>query len=63
MSCSLILVTSAKCEVRSVIQFLNAKKVIPIEIHRQLSEIDFYGKKMHGRKKRSKMEQGIFFWP
>ncbi|GBN17554.1 hypothetical protein AVEN_175628-1 [Araneus ventricosus] len=29
----------ADCEVRSVIQFLNAKKVKPAEIHRQLVEI------------------------
>ncbi|GBO44896.1 hypothetical protein AVEN_26453-1 [Araneus ventricosus] len=32
----------ADCEVRSVIRFLNAKKVEPAEIHRQLVEI--YGK-------------------
>ncbi|GBO31810.1 hypothetical protein AVEN_17141-1 [Araneus ventricosus] len=29
----------ADCEVRSVIRFLNAKKVKPAEIHRQLVEI------------------------
>ncbi|GBN69608.1 hypothetical protein AVEN_25773-1 [Araneus ventricosus] len=29
----------ADCEVRSVIRFLNAKKVKPAEIHRQLAEI------------------------
>ncbi|GBN38082.1 hypothetical protein AVEN_233196-1 [Araneus ventricosus] len=29
----------ADCEVRSVIRFLNAKKVKPVEIHRQLVEI------------------------
>ncbi|GBM00672.1 hypothetical protein AVEN_118021-1 [Araneus ventricosus] len=30
---------NADCEVRSVIRFLNAKKVKPAEIHRQLVEI------------------------
>ncbi|GBN78920.1 hypothetical protein AVEN_149823-1 [Araneus ventricosus] len=29
----------ADCEVRSVIRFLNAKKVKPAEIHRQLVEV------------------------
>ncbi|GBM42436.1 hypothetical protein AVEN_138781-1 [Araneus ventricosus] len=33
------IVDSADCEVRSVIRFLNAKKVKPSEIHRQLVEI------------------------
>lgn len=33
----------AKCELRSVIKFLHAKKVVPIEIHRQLEEV--YGPK------------------
>ncbi|GBM61292.1 hypothetical protein AVEN_253040-1 [Araneus ventricosus] len=33
------IVDPADCEVRSVIRFLNAKKVKPAEIHRQLVEI------------------------
>ena len=33
------LVATAKCEIRAVIRFLNAKKVAPIEIHRQLTEV------------------------
>ena len=33
---------TARCEIRSVIRFLNAKKLTPIEIHRQLEEV--YGK-------------------
>lgn len=37
------LVATAKCEIRAVIRFLNAKKVAPIEIHRQLTEV--YGEK------------------
>lgn len=35
----------AKCEVRSVIRFLNAKKVRPIEIYRQINEV--YGDVMN----------------
>ena len=31
---------TARCEIRSVIRFLNAKKLTPIEIHRQLEEVD-----------------------
>uniref|UniRef100_A0A0L8GRI7 Uncharacterized protein n=1 Tax=Octopus bimaculoides TaxID=37653 RepID=A0A0L8GRI7_OCTBM len=30
---------TAKCEVRAVIRFLNAKGIKPIEIHRQLTEV------------------------
>jgi len=37
------LVATAKCEISAVIRFLNAKKVAPIEIHRQLTEV--YGEK------------------
>ncbi|XP_068207786.1 histone-lysine N-methyltransferase SETMAR-like [Palaemon carinicauda] len=33
---------TARCEIRSVIRFLNAQKLRPIEIHRQLEEV--YGK-------------------
>ncbi|KAF7282556.1 hypothetical protein GWI33_002383 [Rhynchophorus ferrugineus] len=33
---------TVRCEIRSVIRFLNAKKRKPIEIHRQLEEV--YGK-------------------
>jgi len=33
------LVAPAKCEVRSIIRFLNAKKVTPIEIYRQLTGV------------------------
>ncbi|GLV46442.1 hypothetical protein CBL_20781 [Carabus blaptoides fortunei] len=33
----------ARCELRSIIRFLNAKKVSPIDIHRQLVEV--YGEK------------------
>ena len=33
---------TARCEIRSVIRFLNAQKLKPIEIHRQLEEV--YGK-------------------
>jgi len=33
------LAAPAKCEVRAVIRFLNAKGVNPIEIHRQLTEV------------------------
>ncbi|KAJ8944495.1 hypothetical protein NQ318_011753 [Aromia moschata] len=33
---------TARCEIRAVIRFLHAKKLQPVEIHRQLSEI--YGK-------------------
>lgn len=32
----------AKCEIRSVIRFLNAKYVRPIEIYRQLTEVYGY---------------------
>ena len=35
----LTLAAPARCEVRAVIQFLNAKGVIPIGIHRQLTEV------------------------
>lgn len=37
------LASASKCELRSVIRFLSAKKVTPIEIHRQLVEV--YGEK------------------
>ena len=37
------LVATAKCEIRAVIRFLNAKKVAAIETHRQLTEV--YGEK------------------
>ena len=33
------LMTTAKCEIRSVISFLNAKGNTPIEIHHQLTEV------------------------
>lgn len=33
------IVTAARCESRSVNNFLHAKKVAPIEIHRQLEEL------------------------
>lgn len=36
-------VAPARCELRSVIKFLHAKKIPPIEIHRQLEEV--YGEK------------------
>ena len=36
----LLLAVPARCEVQSVIRFLNAKGVKPIEIHRQLTEVD-----------------------
>jgi len=35
----LLLAAPARCEVRAVIRFLNAKGVKPIEIHRQLTEV------------------------
>lgn len=35
--------SSSRCEIRSVIRFLTAKKVAPIDIHRQLVEV--YGEK------------------
>lgn len=35
----LLLAATARCEVRAVIRFLNAKGVKPIEIHRQLTEV------------------------
>lgn len=35
----LTLAATARCEVRAVIRFLNAKGVKPIEIHRQLTEV------------------------
>lgn len=34
---------AARCEIRAVIRFLNAKRILPTEIHRQLMEV--YGKK------------------
>lgn len=34
--------SSATCEVRSVIQFLNAKNLCPVEIQREIVEV--YGK-------------------
>ena len=37
------LVATAKCEIRAVIRFLKEKKVAPIEIHRQMTEV--YGEK------------------
>lgn len=37
------LASPSRCEMRSVIRFLTAKKVAPIEIHRQLVEV--YGEK------------------
>ena len=37
------LASASKCELRSVIRFLSAKKVTPIEIHRKLVEV--YGEK------------------
>lgn len=39
----LLVVAPARRELRSVIKFLNAKKIPPIEIHRQLEEV--YGEK------------------
>ena len=33
--------TSADCEVRSVMKFLNAQSIAPIEIHRQLCQQSF----------------------
>jgi NCAIR mutase (PurE)-related protein len=36
-------VAPARCELRSVIKFLHAKKIPPTEIHRQLEEV--YGEK------------------
>ncbi|KAF7270802.1 hypothetical protein GWI33_016260 [Rhynchophorus ferrugineus] len=37
-----VIVVTARCEIRSVIRFLNAKKLKSIEIHRQLEKV--YGK-------------------
>lgn len=34
-----VLAVAAKCEIRAVIRFLNAKKLQPVEIHRQLQEV------------------------
>nr|XP_015920477.2 histone-lysine N-methyltransferase SETMAR-like [Parasteatoda tepidariorum] len=36
---SALIENAAACEIRSVIRFLNAKKVKPCEIHRQISEV------------------------
>jgi hypothetical protein len=40
----------AKCEVRSVIRFLNAKGESPAEIHKQM--VDVYGNVMNGQNMR-----------
>jgi len=54
------LVATAKCEIRAVIRFLNAKNVAPIEIHQQLTEV--YGVKcmsvQHVRKWRREFTGG-----
>jgi len=43
VSMELPVVAPARCELRSVIKFFHAKKIPPIEIHRQLEEV--YGEK------------------
>lgn len=59
------IVAPAKCEIRTVIRFLNFRRISPIEIHWQLTStygLNVKGNKK-GHKKREEVVHGIFGGP